>query len=132
MKTRFLILAILLLFTSSCLKRHFVEGRVEFIAVSDSTLNDSSLVFGRFYHIDGPAYDEHIVDRYVAWAENTGIPSKSDSSGYYYLMLNPGNYSFKGQSYGNTYPELVEEINNVIVKKNTKTQIDFYIGYSVE
>lgn len=132
MKEKILILTVILLFTSSCLKRKFVEGRVDLVAVSDSALNDSSLVFGKFHHIDGPMYEGSYINRYIAWAENTGVSSKSDSTGHYYLLLKSGTYSFKGENTGNTFPELVEEINNVIIKKNTKTQIDFYIGYSEE
>jgi hypothetical protein len=44
----------------------------------------------------------------------------------------PGTYTIKYQPPNNRWERLVEEIKDLDMAKNTKTEVDFYIGYTIE
>ena len=119
----------ILIWSSSCLKRHFIEGQAELISIDDAALNDSSLFFGYANRVDWQAPYPYPFE---VWIENTNLTSITDSMGYYSIKTVPGTYSIKCQDVPNDWPQLIEGMSNVEIKKNQKIQIDFYIGYIVE
>jgi len=132
-KWRFIpILFTILVISNSCLNRQFVEGRAEIVSSSYLALNDSSLVFGHLYHVDGSGVETCHENEFEIWIENSDLKTTNDTTRYYSLKVAPGTYTIKGQSSGNKWARLIEEVKNVDLKKNTKTEINFYIGYAVE
>ena len=122
----------LLLLNSACLNRHFIEGRVEIVSSSDTALNDSSLIFGQVYHVDWSGNEYYLDDEFEIWIENSDLRTTNDTRGYYSLQTVPGTYTIKCQSTGNSWERLIEEAKEIDLSKNTKTEIDFYIGYTIE
>mgnify|MGYP003790417867 FL=1 len=132
-KWRFIpVLITILVISNSCLNRLFVEGRAEIVSSSHLALNDSSLIVGHFYHIDGSKPETYHENEFEIWIENSEWKTTNDTSGYYSLKVAPGTYTIKSQSVGNKWKRLIEEVKNVDLLKNTKTEINFYIGYAVE
>ena len=123
---------IVLLAFSSCLNRQFVKGRAELVTSSDSTLNDSSLVYGYVYRIDGVGTYHYTENEYEIWLENSDLRATNDTIGFYSLKTGPGTYTIKCQRTNNQWQELIVERKNVNLIKNHKTQMDFYIGYTIE
>jgi hypothetical protein len=113
----------------SCLNRQFIDGRYELVSVSDTTLNDSSIFVGYIHQIDFPY---PFPDDYEVWIENTYHSTISDSIGFYFIKTMPGVYSIKCQQKGNNWERLIVEINDIIIAKNQKVRIDFYVGYTIE
>lgn len=130
-KLRILLSLIVLLTLSTCLNRQFVEGRAELITTADSTLNDSSLVYGYIYRIDW-VYYHYYANEFEVWQENSDLRTSNDTLGFYSFMTTPGTHTIKCQDVNNTWEQLVVEMKNVNLLKNKKTQIDFYIGYTIE
>ncbi len=130
-KLRILISFIVLLTLSTCLNRQFVEGRAELIITADSTLNDSSLVYGYIYRIDWDYY-HYYANEFEVWQENSDLRTSNDTLGFYSFMTTLGTYNIKCQDVNNKWEKLVVEMKNVNLLKNKKTQIDFYIGYTIE
>lgn len=116
----------------SCLDRQFIEGRVEFIGSIDTNLNDSSLIFGKIFHVDQINGWQYYENQFEVWLENTELIVTSDTNGFYSLKTLPGTYKIKCQSTSNRWEKLVEELSNVELIGNKKTQINFYIGYTIE
>ena len=127
-----LIFVIILLIFSSCLNRQFVEGRAELVTSSDSTLNDSSLVYGYVYRLDWVGTYRYTENEFEIWLEDSDLRATNDSIGFYSLMTGPGTYTIKCQGTNNEWQRLIVELNNINLLKNHKTQIDFYIGYTIE
>ncbi len=127
-----LIFFTILVLTSSCLKRQFIEGRVEIVSSKDTTLNDSSLIFGRLYHVDWSGIEYYYENEFEIWIENLDLKTTNDTTGQYSIKTIPGTYTIKCQSRGNTWERLIEEVKDIDLSKNTKTEINFYIGYTVE
>jgi hypothetical protein len=117
---------------SSCLNRQFVEGRSEIISVSDTTLNDSSLIFGHIYHVDWFGIESYRDNEFEIWLENTDLITTSDTNGFYSLKTTQGTYTIKCQSSGNHWDRLIEEAKDLSITANTKTEVEFYIGYTIE
>lgn len=135
MKKYFLIilLSVTVLFTgNSCLNRQFVEGWTEIGSSSDTTLNDSSLVYGHVFRIDWDGPQIYYANQYEIWIENSDVITTNDTTGYYSIKTAPGIYTIKCQNTGNRWEILTEEAKNIELSKNTKTEIDFYIGYAIE
>jgi len=109
-----------------------VEGRAEFVSVSDTILNDSSLIVGYVRNVDWKDGYPNDFQKYEIWVEGTNISSITDSLGFYSIKTKPGTYSIKCQSRSNTWEQLIEELRDIELTKNTKMQIDFYIGYTIE
>jgi len=130
-KLRILLSGIVLLILSSCLNRQFVKGRAELISTADSTLKDSSLVYGYIYRIDWDYY-HYSGNEFEVWQENSDLKTTNDTLGFYFFMTTPGTHTIKCQDIYNTWDELIVEMKNVNLLKNKKTQIDFYIGYTIE
>jgi hypothetical protein len=130
-KLRNLLPLITLLTLSSCLNRQFVEGRAELITTADSTLNDSSLVYGYIYRIDWENYN-YSGNEFEVWQENSDIKTTNNTHGFYSLMTVPGTHTIKCQEVNNEWEKLIVEMKNLSLSKNKKTQIDFYIGYTIE
>ena len=126
------ILMTFLFINSSCLNRQFVDGRAEIISTSDTTLNDSSLIFGHVYHVDWIDKVNYNENEFEIWIENTDLSTTNDTTGYYFIKTKPGTFTIKCQSTYNSWERLIEEIKDIELSKNTKTQISFYIGYTIE
>jgi hypothetical protein len=123
---------IVILAFSSCLNRQFVEGRAELVTSSDSTLNDSSLVYGYIHRIDGVEPYHYTENEFEIWLENSDLRATNDTIGFYSLKIGPGTYTIKCQRTNNEWQELIVERKNLKLLKNHKTQMDFYIGYTIE
>jgi len=105
---------------------------VEIVSSSDTTLNDSSLVFGHIYHVDWSDKESYYENEFKIWIENSDLETTNDTTGYYSLKVTPGTYTIKCQTTYNEWERLIEEVRNIDLAKNTKTEINFYIGYTVE
>lgn len=121
----------ILIVNVSCLKRQFIEGRAELISTTDTILNDSSLIYGHIYRLNLEGDYHYWENEFEIWLENTYLRTTNDTNGYYSIKTKPGTYTIKCQSASNTRERLIEEMK-VELNKNTKTQIDFYIGYTIE
>jgi hypothetical protein len=127
-----LLLVVVLLAFGSCLNRQFVEGRAEIVSSSDSTLNDSSLVYGYVYRLDWVGTYHYTENEFEIWLENSELRATNDTIGFYSLKTGPGTVTLKCQGTNNEWQELIVELKNLNLLKNRKTQIDFYIGYTIE
>lgn len=123
---------IVLLAFSSCLNRQFVKGRAELVTSSDSILNDSSLVYGYVYRLEWDGIYHYTENEFEIWLENSDLRATNDTIGFYSLKTGPGTYTIKCQGTNNEWQELIVELKNIKLLKNQKTQIDFYIGYTIE
>jgi hypothetical protein len=123
---------IFLLAFSSCLNRQFIEGRAELVTSSDSTLNDSSFVYGYVYRLDWVGTYHYTENEFEIWLENSDLSATNDTIGFYSLKTGPGTYTIKCQGTNNEWQRLIVELKNINLLKNHKTQIDFYIGYTIE
>ncbi len=130
-KSRFiLIFFAFLAIATSCLNRKFTDGWAEIVSSSDTTLNDSSLVFGHVYHVDRSGDEYYFEDEFEIWVENSDLKTTNDSTGNYAIKTLPGTYTIKCQSRGNDWDRLIEEVKSLELSRNTKTEINFYIGYT--
>lgn len=127
-----LVLLTVLVIGSSCLNRQFIEGRAEIVSISDTALNDSSLMFGHVYHLEWVDKEQYFENEFEIWIENSDYRTTNDTIGYYSLKMPPGTYTIKCQSTGNNWERLIERVKNIDILKNTKTEIDFFIGYTIE
>lgn len=116
--------------TTSCLNRKFTDGRAEIVSSSDTTLNDSSLVFGHVYHVDRLGNEFYYNNEFEIWIENSDLITTNDSTGKFSIKTLPGTYTIKCQSRGNEWERLIEEVKSLELSKNTKTEINFYIGFT--
>lgn len=116
----------------SCFERKFVQGHAELITISDTLLNDSALVFGRVYQVDGVNNYPYHKDEFEIWLENSAYKTTTDTSGYYSLKVTQGTYQIKCKSTLSEWEQLTESINDLEIAGNKKIHIDFYIGYTVE
>jgi hypothetical protein len=116
--------------TSSCLNQKFIDGRAEFVSSKDTTLNDSSLVFGHVYHVNGSGNEYYDKNEFEIWIENSDMKTTNDSTGNYSFKTLPGTYTIKCQRRSNEWERLIEEVKSLELSKNTKTEINFYIGYT--
>ena len=116
---------------SSCLNRHFTVGRHDLVSISDTLINDSAIFVGFAHWVDWPT-GYRFQGPFVIKLENTSLSTKSDSLGYYFIKTLPGKYTITGQSEGNEWSQLIEEIKNIDIQKNKKIRIDFFIGYATE
>jgi hypothetical protein len=120
-----------LLANSSCLNRQFIEGKSELVSVADTMLTDSAIFVGYAHWLDSPV-NYKFQGPFEIWIDNGTKRSTSDSAGYYSIKTIPGTYTIKCQSIGNEWPQLIVGRANIIIEKNSKIRIDFYIGTSVE
>ena len=127
-----LVFIAVLIIASSCLNRQFIDGKTEIISSSDTILNDSSLVFGHIYRVEWSGVYYYHENEFTIWIENSDLETTNDTTGYYSLKITPGIYTIKCQSSGNEWERLIEEVRNIDLAKNTKTEINFYIGTTVE
>ncbi len=116
---------------SSCLNRQFIDGWVDIVSSSNIMLNDSSLVFGHVYRVDRFG-DYYFENEFEIWIENSDLKTTNDSTGKYSIKTLPGTYTIKCKSKGNEWVRLIEEVQNIDLVKNKKTEINFYIGYTIE
>jgi hypothetical protein len=130
-KIVFTLFVIVLILNNSCLRRQFVEGRFEIKSISDTALNDSSLIFGHIHMVDWSGKEIYYENEFEIWIENSDLKTTNDTTGYYSIKTKPGTYTIKCQSSYNEWERLVEK-SNVELQKNKKIEIDFYIGYTVE
>jgi hypothetical protein len=130
-KIVFTLFVIVLILNNSCLRRQFVEGRFEIKSISDTALNDSSLIFGHIHKVDWSGKEIYYENEFEIWIENSDLKTTNDTTGYYSIKTKPGTYTIKCQSSYNEWERLVEK-SNVELQKNKKIEIDFYIGYTVE
>lgn len=123
---------VLLIITGSCLNRQFVDGWTEVGTSSDTTLLDSTLVFGHIYHVDWPGEEYYRENEFTVWIEHADLQTTNDTAGYYSLKMAPGTYTIKCQYQYEDWERLIEEAKDIKFAKNTQTEINFYIGYTVE
>ena len=114
------------LLATSCSNYYFKDGRAELIQVSDTLLNDSSIVVGYVYDL-GHSIDYPVQVAQI-WIENTNLKTIPDAKGFYFIKAVPGIYTIKCQSDYNDHPDLVEEVKNLKINKNEKVHINFYLG----
>ncbi len=124
------IVIIILPLMSSCLNRQFIDGKSEFKGVSDTVVNDSSIISGNVYLVDG-INNIYIPGEYKVWIQETNLTAETDTAGHYTLKTIPGTYNLKCERQGNEWQRLIESIT-VTVGANQKAKIDFYIGYTIE
>ena len=117
---------------SSCLDIHYYKGKTILGSITDTTLNGSSIITGRVYHIEDANYMFYKLFSDEILMENARYRTNTDSIGNYKLLVSPGTYTLKCQEKGNKWDQLVEEKRNVIIAANKKVQLDFYLGYRVE
>lgn len=129
---RLLTLFSVFIVVSSCLNRQFIEGRAEIVSVSDTILSDSSFVFGHVYCVGWPGKDFYYENEFEIWIEDSGMKTTNGTTGFYSLKMAPGTYTIKCQTTYNEWERLIEEVQNIKLAKNTKTGINFYIGYTEE
>ena len=115
-----------------CLNRQFVEGRYEFKGISDTAINDSSIFEGHVYRIDYVGNYPHEAMPFEIWIENSDYNTQTDSMGYYLIKTIPGTYTIKCQDGSESWSQLIEGVSDIIIGKNEKAEIDFYIGYAYE
>ena len=109
-------LSVILLFTSSCLNRQFVDGWAEYISTSDTTLNDSSIFVGYIHQIDG--FDSYPENYFNVWIENSDYETSTDKNGLYSIKTLPGNYNLYCKSNSESWDRLIEKIENIEIIKN--------------
>jgi hypothetical protein len=131
-KLSFALILVALVLNSSCLNRQFIEGRSELVSISDSILNDSSIFVGHVQELDFSGNYPYKAIPFEVWIENTKYSTMTDSIGNYSLKTLPGTYTLRCQTKSNEWEKLIEEKRNIKIDKNTKIQIDFYIGYTIE
>jgi len=117
---------------SECLNRQFVEGRTEFLGISDTAINDSSIFEGYVYRIDYIGDYPYDAAPFKIWIENSDLDTETDSIGYYLIKTVPGTYTIKCQDGSESWGQLIEGKNNIKIGMNKKARIDFYIGYTIE
>lgn len=120
------------LLNSSCLDVQYTKGKTILGSATDTTLNGSSIITGRVYHIEDLEYTPFKQFPGEIWIENTSYSTTTDSIGNYKLLVSPGTYTLKCQEKGNKWDLLVEEKKNLIIAANKKVQLCFYLGYRVE
>ncbi len=103
------------------------DGKAEIVSVSDSLLNDSSLFVGYIYDLDYSSPD-YPAQAARVWIESTSLSTTPDSTGHYSIKTLPGTYTVKCERDFNKWPELIEEVKNVAIKKNQSIHINFYLG----
>ncbi len=128
---RFLGIILFIAGLSSCLNRQFIEGSAEILSVTDTTINDSTIIYGHIYKKDRES-EVYYVGEYDIWIDELDLHTTNDTSGFYFFKVNPGTYTIMAQSGSNEWDILIEKIQNREFVKNTKTEIDFYIGYTVD
>ena len=109
----FVLLLIGILFFTSCLDRKFVKGKVEIISVTDTTLNDSSIIVGHVYRLQDSNTNRGPIQNAKIWIENSTLSNTSNTTGYYYIKITPEIYTIKCQDNGSPWPQMIEEINNI-------------------
>ena len=123
---------LLVIVCTGCLNRQFVEGRTEFLGISDTAINDSSIFEGYVYRIDYIGDYPYDAAPFKIWIENSDLDTETDSIGYYLIKTVPGTYTIKCQDYSESWGRLIEGMSNVDIGKNEKARIYFYIGYTIE
>jgi len=118
--------------SGGCLNRQFVEGRTEFLGISDTAINDSSIFEGHVYRIDYIGDYPYDLAPFKIWIENFDLETETDSNGYYLIKTVPGIYTIKCQDGLESWGQLIEERSHVEIGMNKKARIDFYIGYTIE
>ena len=124
--------AIFVSLLASCMSRQFIDGKVEIISVSDTTLNDSSLFVGYVYEHPDHWPDQRPVQAAEIWLDGQDSMVTSNGSGYYSLKTVPGICTVKCQRNMNKWPQLIGEVKRYKINKKEKVQINFYLGYTVE
>ena len=127
-----LFITVLLILNNACLNRQFIDGHVEFISSSDTTLNDSSIFLGHVFRLDFPDNLPYRDSEFEIWLEESNLRTTTDTNGYYSIITEPGIFTIKCQSASNNWQRLIEEMEDIEVPKNKKFVIDFYIGYTIE
>ena len=123
---------LLVIICAGCLNRPYVDGRTDFIGISDTTIHDSSIFEGHVYRIDYVGNYPHEAMPFEIWIENSDYNTQTDSMGYYLIKTIPGTYTIKCQDGSESWSQLIEGVSDISIGKNEKAKIDFYIGYAFE
>ena len=127
--SKILLIIITLLIVNSCRQVHVYEGKSVILnKTTDTTLNDSILIYGHVYS----AEDNKILEIGAKiWAEEFSKESFSDNLGNYSLKLPSGIYTIKCLGkYSNSSEILI--ISKTKLLPNEKIEINFYIGITIE
>lgn len=124
-KTGFLVLALLLIFASSCRQIAIIESSTEIVSRgNDIALNDSALIYGSVIF----AGTENMPEPGASiWIEGTDIKTTSDVWGYYSLQILPGTYKIKCLGLSND-ERFIAILDNISLLPNEKIEIRFYLG----
>ena len=128
----YLLIGATVFLNSSCLDIHYTKGKTILVSKTDTILDGSSIITGRVYHIENANFTLFKLFPGEIWIDNAQYSTITDSIGNYTLKVSPGIYTLKCQEKGNTWNQLVEEKQDIIVTPNTKILLDFYLGYRVE
>jgi hypothetical protein len=116
----------------SCLNRQYEDGWMNKGLVSDTSINDSALIYGHISNATLQDNQVYFANEYTVWIDGTDHRTTNDTDGNYFFKLMPGTYTVKCESSGNPWERLIEEIRDLKVEANTKTKVDFYIGTTIE
>ncbi|HEY3385350.1 MAG TPA: hypothetical protein VGK46_02505 [Saprospiraceae bacterium] len=107
------------------------DGRAEVVLVSDSILNDSSMITGRIYDLNYGDQD-YPVQAAKVWLNNSSLTTVPGATGYFHIKVLPGTYTVMCERDFNEWPELVEKVRDIRIQKNQKVVLHFYLGYVAE
>lgn len=124
-----ILLIILLVMVVSCHKVHTYPSKAIIVNRSiDTTLRDSSLIFGYVYS----AGDEKTPEMYAnIWIEGTKIKTNSDKSGFFSMKLLSGTYTIKCLGEFSNEDEIIE-LKNLSVLPNERIEVKFLQGIIIE
>ncbi len=123
-----LIIIAIVFLNCSCNDRSIIEGKSELVSVTDTALNDSVIIEGSVWTINGVGDYPYESLPFEVWIDNSTIQASHDSTRNYIINTLPGTYSIKCQIVGNKYERLIEGINKLKIMKNQKVTINFYLG----
>jgi len=90
-KLNLLFITVLLISNSACLDRQFIDGHVELISSSDTTLNDSSIILGHVFRLDYPDNLPYSDNEFEIWLEDL-----TTGEGWILISENENTYTFNG------------------------------------
>ncbi|MBN2236541.1 MAG: hypothetical protein JW729_03220 [Bacteroidales bacterium] len=124
-KIGFLVLALLLIFASSCRQIAIIESSTEIVSRGTNiALNDSALIYGSVIF----AGTENMPEPGASiWIEGTDIKTTSDVWGHYSLQILPGTYKIKCLGLSSD-ERFIATLDNISLLPNEEIEIRFYLG----
>ncbi len=126
---KILLIIITVLTVYSCRKVYVYEGDSVILSrMTDTTLNDSILIYGHVYSAEDNKTPE--IGAKI-WTEEFSKESFSDYLGNYSLKLPSGIYTIKCLGKYSNSDEVITVINTKLLP-NEKIEINFFIGITIE